>query len=282
MCLRVTPCYTVVATYEVLPHEHRWVTSGLRGHPGGDNVEITKIVSHGRTWLLSDRRRTIWLGALAAIVFVSGLVGYRTYEVRQYTDLFWRNHTNMTEQSELYGLGRPGLDQSWRVSKDGGHTFERTFFDGNIPGLADGRAGQSMMGLVPYTYGDAEVDGWVFQWGQGAHDGVGLVLRANAETGDMLVFQLNKRDGTWSFRRHLHGTWTTLQGPAASSLINRTDGWNNLLVAIMRGNQYLLFINYKFVGDYTDGTLHAGSVGLYAEDGTVTLRSGGFTVYRTA
>lgn len=245
-------------------------------------MEISRIVSRGRTWLLSDRRRSAWLGALAAVVIVVGLVGYRTYEGHQYTDLFWRNHTNMTAQSELYTLGKPGLDLSWRVSKDGGRTFERTFFDANIPRLANGRPGQSMIGLVPYTYGDAEVDGWVFQRGVGGHDGVGLVLRANAKTGDMLVFQLNKRDGTWSFRRHLHGTWTTIQGTTASSLINRTGGWNNLLVAIMRGNQYLLFINYTFVGEFTDDTLHAGSVGLFTEDGTVTLDSGGFAVYHTA
>jgi hypothetical protein len=50
----------------------------------------------------------------------------------------------------------------------------------------------------------------------------------------------------------------------------------------MRGDQYLLFINYQFVGVIADDTLHAGSVGLFAEDGTVTLRSGGFTVYHTA
>lgn len=244
-------------------------------------MEIPRIVSRGRTWLRSDGRRSVWLGALATVVIVVGLVGYRSYEVHQYTDLFWRNHTNMTAQSELYGLGKPGLDVSWRVSKDGGRTFEHTFFDGNIPHLADGRPGQSMVGLVPYTYGDAEVDGWVFQWGKGGHDGVGLVLRSNMKTGDMLVFQLNKRDGTWSFRRHLHGTWTTIQGATASNLINRTEGWNNLLVAIMRGDQYLLFINYTFVGDYTDDTLHMGNVGLFAEDGTVTLVSGGFTVYHT-
>ncbi len=244
-------------------------------------MEITRIVSRGRAWLLSDRRRTVWLAALAVVVIVTGLVGYHAYEVRQYTDLFMRNHSNITEQSQLYPLSKPGFDQSWQVSKDGGRTFQRTLFDADIPYLAGGQAGQSMVGLVPYTFGDAEADAWVVQWGQGRRDGVGLVLRANAKTGDMLVFQLNKYDGTWSFRRRLHGTWTTLQGTTASSVINRTGSWNNLLVAIMRGDQYLLFINYQFVGAFTDDTLHTGSVGFFAEDGTVTLRSW-LNVYRTA
>lgn len=243
---------------------------------------IARLNARGWTWLLSDRRRAIWLVVLATVTVVAGLVGYRMYEVQQYTNLYWRNHTNTTEASELYRPGKPGLDQSWLISKDGGRTYEHTQFDAATPVLAGGQAGQSMVGLVPYSYGDAEVDGWVFQWGQGERDGVGLVLRANAQTGDMLVFQLNKRAGTWAFRRHLHGVWTALQGTTESSLINCTGDWNNLLVAIMRGNQYILFINYKFVGAYTDDSLRAGSVGLFTEDGAVTLRSGGFTVYHTA
>jgi len=239
-------------------------------------------MARASAWLVSDRRRIVGFAVLAVLVLLAGFVGYRVNEVHQYTDLYWRNHTNVTEQSDLYRLGKPGLDQSWQVSKDGGSSYQSTFFDGNIPGLTNGQADQSMLGLVPYTYGDAEVDGWLFQWGPAGHDGAGLVLRANTQTGDMLVFQLNKQAGTWSLKKRLHGAWTTLQGTTSSDLINRTDGWNNLLVAIMRGNQYLLYINYQFVGDYTDDTLRGGSVGLFAEDGTATLRSGGFTVYRTA
>jgi hypothetical protein len=244
-------------------------------------VEIISIISRGWSWLLADRRRPVWLGALAVAVITTSLVGYHAYEAQQYTAIFWRNHTNMTEQSQLYPLSNPGFDQSWQVSKDGGRTFKRTLFDADMPDLTGGRASQPMVGVVPYTYGDAEVDAWVVQWGQGGDDGAGLVLRANAKTGDMLVFQLNKRDGTWSFRRRLHGAWTTLQATTASSLINRTGSWDNLLVAIMRGDQYLLFINYKFVGAYTDDTLHGGSVGIFAADGAVTMQCRGFNIYHT-
>jgi hypothetical protein len=245
-------------------------------------VAIARVISRVSAWLVSDRRRIVGVAVLAVVVLLAGLVGYRANAVHQYTDLYWRNHTNLTEQSDLYRPGKPGLDQFWQVSKDGGSTYQRTFFDGNIPNLANGQAHRAMVGLVPYTYGDAEVDGWVFQWGPAEHDGGGLVLRANAQTGDMFVFQLNKQAGAWAFKKRLHGVWTTLQGATSSDLINRTEGWNNLLAVIMRGDQYLLFINYRFVGDYTDNTLHAGSVGLFAEDGAVSLLSGGFTVYRTA
>jgi hypothetical protein len=245
-------------------------------------VVIVRMISRVSAWLVSDWRRIVVLTVLAVVVLLAGLVGYRVNAVHQYTDLFWRNHTNLTEQSDLYRPGKPGLDQFWQVSKDGGSTYQRTFFDGNIPYLANGQAHRAMVGLVPYTYGDAEVDGWVFQWGPAGHDGGGLVLRVNAQTGDMLVFQVNQQAGTWSFQKRLHGVWTTLQGATSSDLINRTDGWDNLLAVIMRGDQYLLFINYQFVGVIADDTLHAGSVGLFAEDGTVTLRSGGFTVYHTA
>ena len=227
-------------------------------------------------------RRILAIACLVVAVVVAGNWGWRTAQSSYYEGLYQQNHTGQRATESLYGCGAPlGTDQSWQVSKDGGKQYERVTFPGNVPVLSGGVSGQPMLGLIPYSYGDVEVDDWIFQYGHAAQDGTGLVLHANPTTGDMFVFSVSKRTHAWRFSRHLHGVWTDLQSSTQSDLINRGPSWDNLLSVIMRGDQYILFINYHFVGVFTDSALPAGHMGIYAADGTITGNFTCPTVYRT-
>jgi len=226
------------------------------------------------------RRHAVALAALTVVVVVAGILGYRAWQAGYYEGLYTRNHTVPGGFQQLYRNGMLGVDRAWLVSKDGGRTYARTTWVGDEPVLTEGTRGTSMVALVPSTYGDAEVDLWMFQGGAGRTGETGLVLRADPASGNMVVFGVNQASGTWSVREHAHGRWIDLQSPIASDHIERRAGWNNLLTAIVRGGEYAFLINYHFVGVYHSDTLAQGHAGVYASDGTVTCACVDFEVFR--
>ncbi len=197
-------------------------------------------------------RRALTLAVLAVVVLVAGVLGYRAWQASYYEGLYVRDHTIPGGLQQLYREGMAGTDQAWLVSKDGGRTYKRTAFVAYTPVLEGGTSGEPMVGLAPYTYRDAEVDLWMFQFGAGATAETGLVLRADSATGDMVVFGLNQASGMWSVREHTHGGWAYLQTPTFSDRIERRANTNNLLTALVRGDEYAFLINYHFVGVYHD------------------------------
>lgn len=225
-------------------------------------------------------RRAVALAALAAVVLVAGVLGYRAWQASYYEGLFHRNHSAPDGLQQLYRNCMTGVDPTWLVSQDGGRTYRRTRFDGCEPVLERGIRGASMLALVPYTYRDAEVDLWMFQGGAGATGETGLVLRTDPATGDMVRFGVNQPNGTWSVREHAHGRWTDLQAPTTSDRIERRANWNNLLTVIMRGDEYAFLINYHFVGVYHSDALAEGHAGVFTSDGTVTCQCVDFEVFR--
>jgi len=225
-------------------------------------------------------RHALTPAVLAVVVLVAGVVGSRAWQASYYEGLYFRDHTVPGGLQQLYREGMPGTDQSWLVSKDGGRTYKPTAFIADLPVLDGGTSGEPMVGLAPYPYRDAEVDLWMFQYGAGATAETGLVLRANPATGDMVVFGVNQASGMWSVREHTHGGWAYLQAPTFSDRIERRANWNNLLTAIVRGDEYAFLINYHFVGVYHDDALAQGRAGVFASDGTVTCQCVDFEVFR--
>lgn len=226
-------------------------------------------------------RRALLVVFIAGILVIGGVVGWQIHQAQYYQGLFWQNASASLSTHPLYAANLPGIDRFWLVSNDSGRTFERASFGPNLPALDNGSSGQFMVGLVPYSFAAGEADDQIFVSGNASDDSVGLALHANAATGDMIVFAFSKAAGTWSLRRYLHGTWSTLQAPVQSDAIKRGSGWSNELTAIMRGDQYILYINATFVGVYTDAALPSGAVGLYAADGSMTCYGPGLAVYPT-
>lgn len=241
--------------------------------------------AHGRLhierWRRSRRltsRRTLALAVLTIVVIVVGTVVFRSLQASYYEGLYTQNHSFPAGLQQLYRTGMPGVDHTMLVSADGGRTYARTSFVGNEPLLTGGVKGMSLLGLVPYTYHDAEVDLWMFQFGAGRSDETGLVVRADPATGDMVRFGVNQPSQTWSLREHAHGGWHDLQAPTFSDVIDRHT--NMLLTVIMRGDEYALLINYHFVGVYHSAALASGNAGIFASDGTVTCMCVDISVFR--
>jgi hypothetical protein len=254
---------------------------------------MDRAVSGSRAWAVRWARRAGWRGrrrltarralalaALLLVVLVAGTVGFRSLQASYYEGLYIRNHTVPGGSQQLYSNFMPGLDHTLLVSADGGRTYTRASFVANEPVLTGGVSGSALLGLVPYTYRDAEVDLWMFQSGAGRSGETGLVVRADPATGNMVRFGVNQPAGTWSLREHAHGSWHDLQAPTSSDVINRHPGWDNLLTVIMRGDEYALLINYRFVGIYHSAALSSGNVGIFTSDGTMTCGCVQISVFR--
>lgn len=249
----------------------RWSTTWAHGWSDSEGWRALRRLT---------RRRAVALAMLTIVIVVAGTVGFRSMQASYYEGLYRQNHTFPKGLQQLYSNFMPSVDHAMLVSTDGGRTYMRTSFVANEPLLTGGVKGASLLGLVPYTYRDAEVDLWMFQFGAGSSGETGLVVRADPATGNMVRFGVNQPSGTWSLREHTHSGWHDLQAPTFSDAIARHTPVSTLLTVITRGDEYALLINYHFVGVYHSAALASGNVGIFTSDGTVTCSCVDISVFR--
>lgn len=132
---------------------------------------------------------------------------------------------------------------------------------------------------LPAVYQDVAVEVSVAQPDGNTPDGaVGLALRQGNNAATSILFTITY--GTWSISRGpglSGGDFNAIYDEANSAIHSNGDAANQLLI-VMRGHQYLCFINGQLVGGYTESQLSAGYVGLFVSDGTTGVFSN-LTVY---
>lgn len=116
---------------------------------------------------------------------------------------------------------------------------------------------------APGVYGDAAVQVTARLMGNASeYDGVGLILRTGLQSDFFsgIAFTVNQH-GEWSISSWSHpGVDSSAVYDQQSGAIRRGDGAANTLLVLMRGHQYLCYVNGQFVGAYYD------SGGVYASD----------------
>jgi hypothetical protein len=128
------------------------------------------------------------------------------------------------------------------------------------------------------------------------YSGAGLMVRSNNSENDMVVFYVDPFDGSWSLAHYTYNfvnpdrDWHTLDC-GTSRAIHRGDGAENSLLALVRGDVILLYINGHFVSAYSaqdhlndnnygaPQLIHSGYVGVYDNEGADVARFNDFTVY---
>lgn len=184
---------------------------------------------------------------------------------------------------------RPPLFQDTLASDDGqwplqpGDTGDPSRFT-----YADGAyqltsvSGDDVVAWTRATYTSVAVEVTASQQGQTDNDGVGLVLRVSDGAQRMMAFYVSP-SGTWSLWRYDEsggvGNWLPLADKIDSDAIHRGAGSQNTMVVIMRGAEYICYINGSFVGVYQDGTLAAGHIGVFVNDGATIGSFTNFAVY---
>ncbi len=126
------------------------------------------------------------------------------------------------------------------------------------------------------TYVDSAVEVTASQTAGAQYDGVGLILRSDIlnthMTLDAYHYDLSNPDDNWTYL-----------ASGTSDAIHIGVLQPNRLLAIMRGGQYLLYINNQFVGSYYDDaheTPRKGYAGVYVNDGTTEGIFTNFSVYQ--
>lgn len=138
------------------------------------------------------------------------------------------------------------------------------------------------------TYVDSAVEVTASQTAGQTNDGVGLVLRSDIMNSNMVVFFASPTDGSWTLdafhfgHANFNDNWTYLTG-GTSAAIRIGVIQPNRLLAIMRGGQYLLYINNQFVASYYDDaheTPSRGYSGVYVNEANTEGIFTNFVVYQ--
>lgn len=198
-------------------------------------------------------------------------------------------------ETPLYADSLAAPDGTWLVSgaTAGGVRYQDQSY------RLTGTAGNPVTAWTPATYGDVAVQVTARQLGGTQEDGIGLIVRAKAAGDDYVAFVISPTDGGWTLWQYHpvdanpDDDWHYLGGGDSSAIRQGYDATNTLL-AIARGQSYVLYVNGVFVGAATDGdpdvygegptvgtmtTPRQGYAGVYLADGVTTGVFTDFAVY---
>jgi hypothetical protein len=225
---------------------------------------------------------------LLPILLVGGAFGAKAklhdYQASYYASLPAKLHA----QRPLYFSDFTSSDGSWYESAPTGENpFGYVFADDGYH--LTGPHGKIADSWSQFRfYFDAAVEVTASQTAGTTYDGVGLVLHSDWYGSNMVVFFASPTDGSWAMDAYHFGhanpddNWTYLTG-GTSAAIRIGVLQPNRLLAIMRGAQYLLYINDQLVGSYYDSyhdTPRSGYVGVYVNQANTEGIFTNFAVYQ--
>lgn len=237
----------------------------------------------------ATRRATVlrWLGVAAVVglllaVFANGasaLIGHVQAQEQQRVDLPGTIHSGATLYYDALNLN----DGDWPVDAGAGSGGSLTF-SGSAYQLNDSAA-PFLFATAPGQYSDVAVEVTFGQANRASHTGAGLVLRQSDHPRQMLAFTVSG-DGTWSLARYSAGargaaSWSVLGGDASSAIHTGPRASNRLLV-VVRGADYLCYVNDQFVGALRDDADHAprfGRVGVFVRGPAAAGAFTDFAIY---
>lgn len=229
-----------------------------------------------RTGMRFGRAVLIGEAVILALLY-PGAWAAQHYQAHSYETLLARVHA----APPLFQDTLASDDGQWPVQAgDGAHPGRSVYTAGAYQ--LSGVSGDDVEAWTEATYADAAVQVTASQQGWASDDGVGLILRV-ADGGQRMMAFFASPAGTWSLWRYETidgaGTWTALADQIDNGAIHGSAGSQNTLTVIMRGAEYICYINGSFVGVYQDGALAAGHVGVFVNDGATTGSFSNFAVY---
>lgn len=212
----------------------------------------------------ASRRISIFIGLtplLLIVVFATTAFGMQTYESFSYNALLGRIHTH-------HLLYRQALEE---FPADYYYVKGRENIPFDAPAF-----------LAPGSYSDGAVEVTVRLRGQEpssqSADSLALLLHSD-NTAEGIIFQISP-NGDWSIGRRTDEDQDHAQTYLRhSSAIHTAAGASNRLAVIMRGQQYICYVNDQFIGSYQDSGPARGPVGLDVQTQTASVTFTDFTIY---
>ena len=212
---------------------------------------------------------------LAFLPYPLGWAG-QAYEPHYYAALVGRVHA----EPPLYQDSFATDDNQWCLQQPNDVNSSRYVYADSTYQLSGTDKNSFVDCWRDYPYSNFAVETSVAQIGSDPqYDGAGLELRVNAYTSGMLAFVVDE-EGYWHLWGFDGNNWTSLDDSGYSPAIHQGSGATNRLLAIADGDQFLLFVNGKYMATETvGGALSTGLIGVFSNDSTLTARFTNFAVY---
>lgn len=260
------------------------VAGALTGPSATDSVVAAAATApqHARS---RDRASKRWgrivtvAPIIAVLVFCGGGWSLQQYQRALYGGLPARIHA----ETPLFTDALAADDGLWPVhgvtADDAAYAYVNGVYQ------ISGNGGEA---TLERRYGDAAVEVTVQQRPSNVNvkmgnlGQIGLTLRASDNPSGLVTFTIGPL-GAWALMRYREwgpdaGQWQVLAGGEHNAAIHWGFGRNRLLV-LMRGAEYVCFVNDQLIAVAHDDALTAGQVGLWLDDNTTIGRYANFAVY---
>lgn len=252
--------------------------------------EIERHASPARPIRL--RARFYWLNALLIVLIALATGGALEYEQRQLPAYYRTLPAQIAAATPVYRSPLTAPNTDWPLR--GPTVTNTTTYQYTHGGYAitGGPAGYTLEAIMRIRFGDIAVAVTVRQIGTAYNDGIGLVARSldrGANEYDKIVFMISPTKGFWTLYHYQPGhnnsddNWRYLDGGDSAAIHTGADAVNRLLL-VLRGTEYLCYVNNQFVGRHVDTTVissspRSGFTGLIINDDMTVGVFNDFTVY---
>ncbi len=229
------------------------------------------------------RARFYWLNVLLMLLVASSAVGMWRLDQYRLADYYQALPTRIAAETPLFTDPLTSADNAWPVQSPTATDTASYHYAYGGYAITGGPKGYTNFATIDAQYSDIALAVTARQIGSSDNDGVGLVARslsANGSYADQLVFYISPTAGYWSLYHYQPGhrnsddNWQYLDGGNSSAIHTGANATNRLLL-VLRGTEYLCYINGQFVGRDVDTTVTPSSPkfgypGLYVNDDATT------------
>lgn len=238
------------------------------------------------------RARFYWLNLLLMLLLATGVSATWQLNQRDLADYYQGLPDRIAAGTLLYRDALTAPDNAWTVQKPTATDTSSYQYAHGGYAMTGGQAGYTDETTLDVRYADVAVMVTTRQIGSAHNDGVGVVARSFAPNGsdeDAIYFYVSPTDGSWTLYHYQPGhknpddNWRYLDG-GDSAAIHRGSNATNRLLLVLRGKEYLCYINGQFIARDADSTVtpsspRVGYAGLFVNDDTTTGVFNDFAVY---
>ncbi len=238
------------------------------------------------------RGRFYWLNVLLMLlvaVSICGLWGLNDYQLSAY---YRALPALIAAETPLFSDPLTDRDYAWDIQTPTATDSTLAQYAHGGYAITGGPTGFTNEETMDAQYVDVAIAVTARQIGSSDSDGVGLVARSldsGMSQTDEIIFLVSPSGSGWSLYHYQPGhsnpddNWNYLDG-GGSDAIHEGDNASNRLLLVLRGAEYLCYINGQFVARDVDSTVTPSSPkfgypGLFVNDDTTTGVFNDFAVY---
>jgi hypothetical protein len=238
------------------------------------------------------RARFYWLNVVLMLLVAAGICGLWGLNDYQLSAYYQALPARIAAETPLFSDPLTDRDYAWDIQTPTATDSTSAQYAHGGYAITGGPAGYTNEETMDAQYVDVAIAVTARQIGSSDSDGVGLVARS-LDTGmsqtDEIIFLVSPSGGGWSLYHFQPGhsnpddNWNYLDGGDSDAIHEGANASNRLLL-VLRGREYLCYINGQFVARDVDSTVTPSSPmfgypGLFINDDATTGVFNDFAVY---